>query len=133
MRSFLLAASVTATLAAPAWATGERVVVTPAAEPFRETICVSMTCVKAGGRDATVTAKAVKGGVELVVTGSAGQVKLVHLTPLTSDGELSSIDVVRASTLAIKAIETAKPLPPPAPKVAKKLSKLGKQRLLAHR
>lgn len=107
--------------------------VTPAAEPFRETICVSMTCVKSGGRDATISAKNVKGGVELTVTGASGQVKLVHVAPLTDEGELSSIDVVRASSLAIKAIETAKPLTPPAPKVAKKLTKLGKQRLLAHR
>lgn len=129
----LLAASAILTLAAPAWATGERVLVTAAAEPFRETICVSMSCVSSGGRDAVVSARAVKGGVEVTVKSGSGQVKLVHVAPLTEDGDLSSIDVVRASSLVIKAIETAKPLTPPAPKVAKTHSKVSRLRMIARR
>lgn len=129
----LLAASAILTLAAPAWATGERVLVTAAAEPFRETICVSMSCVSAGGRDAIVSARQVKGGVEVTVKTGSGQVKLVHVAPLAEDGGLSSIDVVRASSLVIKAIESTKPLTPPAPKVAKSHSKSARLRLIAHR
>ncbi|MDP3233360.1 MAG: hypothetical protein Q8N26_11335 [Myxococcales bacterium] len=102
MRSILL---VIAMLAAPAWATGERVLLTREAEPFRDTICVSMTCVTAGPRDAVVMARSLKGGVELTVKSASGQVKLVHLTRFTADGDLSSIEVVRASALAVKAIE----------------------------
>lgn len=133
MRSFLFAVVVALT-AAPAWATGERVLLTGAAEPFRETICVSMTCVRSGARDAIVTARSVKGGLELTVKNAAGQVKLVHVAPLNDDGELSSIDVVRASSLAVKAIESSKPLSGPAPKVARKApSRVAKLRLLAHR
>lgn len=103
MRSILLAIAV---LAAPAWATGERVLLTREAEPFRDTICVSMTCVTAGPRDAVVMARSLKDGVELTVKSASGQVKLVHLTRFTADGDLSSIDVVRASALAVKAIES---------------------------
>lgn len=131
MRSFLLAAVVA--LAAPAWATGERVLLSRDAEPFRETICVSMTCVTSGPRDAVVTARALKDGVELTVKSPSGQVKLVHLTPFTADGDLSSIDVVRASSLAVKAIESNKPLNTPAPKVASAPKKAAKLRLIAHR
>lgn len=133
MRSLLFAA-LTTLAAAPAWATGERVLLTDAAEPFRETICVSMTCVRSGARDAIVTARTVKGGVELTVKSASGQVKLVHVAPLNDEGALSSIDVVRASSLAVKAIESSKPLSAPAPKVAKKApARVAKLRLLAHR
>lgn len=120
-------------LAAPAWATGERVLLTEAAEPFRETICVSMTCVSAGARDAVVSARSVKEGVEVTVKSAGGQVKLVHVTPRTEDGELSSIDVVRTSTLVVKAIEAQRPLTPPAPRTARAPAKPARLRLLAHR
>jgi len=133
MRSSLLAVLAAVTLAAPAWATGERVVVSAAAEPFRETICVSMTCVTSGARDAVVTARTVKEGVEVTVKSASGQVKLVHVTPVTEDGELSSIDVVTASTQVVKAIESARPLTRPAPKTARTLSKATRLRMLAHR
>lgn len=133
MRSSLLAVLAAVTLAAPAWATGERVVVSAAAEPFRETICVSMTCVTSGARDAVVTARTVKEGVEVTVKSASGQVKLVHVTPVTEDGELSSIDVVTASTQVVKAIESARPLTRPAPKTARALSKATRLRMLAHR
>jgi len=131
MRSIILAAVVA--LAAPAWATGERVLLTRDAEPFRENICVSMTCVTSGPRDAVVTARSVKEGVELTVKSPSGQVKLVHLTRFTADGDLSSIDVVRASSLAVKAIESNKPLTAPTAKVASAPKKSAKLRLLAHR
>ena len=90
-----------------------------------------MTCVTSGPRDAVVTARALKDGVELTVKSPSGQVKLVHLTPFTADGDLSSIDVVRASSLAVKAIESNKPIAPKA--VASAPKKSAKLRLLAHR
>ncbi len=62
-----------------------------------------------------------------------GQVKLVHVTPRTEDGSLSSIDVVTASTLVVKAIETAKPLTKPAPKTTRANSRAAKLRMLADR
>lgn len=137
MRSIILATLASLTLAAPAWATGERVLLTREAEPFRETICVSMTCVRTGARDAIVTARSVKGGLELTVKAASGQVKLVHVAPLNEEGALSSIDVVRASSLAVKAIESSRPLTAAAPAAkptrTAKVSKVGKLRLLAHR
>ena len=132
MRSSLLVVALV-TLAAPAWATGERVIVTAAAEPFRATICVSMTCVTSGAREAIVSARSVKEGVEVTVKSASGQVKLVHVTPRSEDGDLSSIDVVTASTLVVKAIETAKPLTKVAPKTARAVAKGAKLRMLAHR
>lgn len=113
----------------PALATGERVVVTAAAEPFRETICVSMTCVASGARDAVVSARPVKGGVELTVKSAQGQVKLVHVAPLSDEGELSTIDVVRASSLVVQAIEAPRPASQPVAKAASK----PRLRLIAHR
>jgi hypothetical protein len=104
MRSILLAIIVA--LAAPAWATGERVLLSQEAEPFRDTLCVSMTCVTAGPRDAVVTARSLKGGVELTVKSASGQVKLVYLTRFNASGDLSSLEVMRASALAVKAIES---------------------------
>jgi hypothetical protein len=107
MRTVLLLALV----AFPAFATGERVVVTSAAEPFRDTICVSMNCVSSGAREAVVSARAVKGGIEVTVKTAQGQVKLVHVAPLSEKGELSTIDIVRASALVVQAIEAPRPAP----------------------
>jgi hypothetical protein len=92
-----------------------------------------MTCVTSGAREAIVTARSVKEGVEVTVKSASGQVKLVHVTPRTADGDLSSIDVVTASSLVVKAIETAKPLTTPAPKTARTLSRAAKLRMLARR
>jgi hypothetical protein len=124
MRSALLLALVSF----PAFATGERVLVTAAAEPFRDTICVSMTCVTSGARDAVVSARPVKDGVEVTVKSAQGQVKLVHVTPVSEDGALSTIDVVRASSLVVQAIEAPRPAPAKTAKVA-----APKLRLLARR
>jgi hypothetical protein len=124
MRSALLLALVSF----PAFATGERVLVTAAAEPFRDTICVSMTCVTSGARDAVVSARPVKDGVEVTVKSAQGQVKLVYVTPVSEDGALSTIDVVRASSLVVQAIEAPRPAPAKTAKVA-----APKLRLLARR
>ena len=104
MRSIIIAAIVA--FAAPAWATGERVLLSREAEPFRDSLCVSMTCVSAGPRDAVVTARSLKGGVELTVRSASGQVKLVYLTRFNASGDLSSLEVMRATALAVKAIES---------------------------
>jgi hypothetical protein len=107
MRALLLLALVSF----PAFATGERVVVTAAAEPFRDTICVSMSCVTSGAREAVVSARPVKEGVEVTVKTAQGQVTLVHVAPLSDEGQLSTIEVVRASSLVVQAIERPRPLP----------------------
>lgn len=118
MRPALIAVLVV--VAAPAWAVGERVLVTSAAEPLKETLCVSMNCVSSGGRDATVSARPVKGGLEVTVKSAGGDVKLVHLIPSGEEGDLSSIDLVRASSLVVKAIETPQRAAPKAQKLARK-------------
>jgi hypothetical protein len=139
MRSSLLVLIAVVTLAAPAWATGERVIVADGAEAFRQNICVSMSCVSSGAREAIVTAHPVKGGVEVTVKNASGQVKLVHVTPRTTDGDLSSLDVVATSSLIVQAIESPKPLTSPTAKIARvpakgsKSSKASKARLLARR
>jgi hypothetical protein len=127
----LIVSLAVALLAAPALATGERIVVTAAAEPFRETLCVSMTCVSAGQRDAVVSARRVKEGLELTVKTASGQTKLVHVAPIGDEGSISSIDLVRASSLAVKAIEAQKPLTAPAP--IAKAKPAAKLRLFARR
>jgi hypothetical protein len=138
MRLFFLASLMVC--AVPAWATGERVLVSEAAEPLRDSICVSMTCVSSGAHDAVVSARPTKEGLEITVKGAAGQLKLVHVAPLKEGGELSSIDAVRAGTLVVQAIESPKALATPAQaakpaKTAKavKSAKKGKLRMLAHR
>jgi hypothetical protein len=102
VRSFIL--SVAVLLSLPAWATGERVVITQGAEALRETVCVSMTCVPSGSRDAVVSARPVKRGMEFTVRTAGGAVRLVHVAPL-HDGVLSSVDVVRVTALVLRAIE----------------------------
>lgn len=118
MRSALVAVLVV--VAAPAWAVGERVLVTTAAEPLKETLCVSMNCVSAGGRDAIVSARPVKGGLEVTVKSPNGDVKLVHVIPSGDEGDLSSIDLVRASSLVVKAIESPQRAAPRPQKLARK-------------
>lgn len=91
--------------ALPAFATGERVVITSAAERLRQSVCVSMTCVATGAKDAVVSARPVKLGLEFTVRSASGAVKLVHVAPVRDDGELSSVDLMRASALVVRAIE----------------------------
>ncbi len=115
----------------PAWATGERIVLSPASNPLGEALCISMTCVKGGARDFVVSSRPAAGGVEFVVTHASGRVHLVHLAKLNGNGKVGSTDLARAATLAIKAIETR---PPPMPqKVAKRVVKHPRLRLMARR
>lgn len=111
VRSALALAALVAT---SAFATGERLSITGAATPLRETLCISMTC-GAGAKDFTVSGRAVKGGLELTVTSASGQHRLTHLAPLNENGQLSSTDLVRATSLVVKAIENG-PVAAPAPK-----------------
>jgi hypothetical protein len=103
VRSFLLPLSVVL-FAFPAFATGERVVPTSAAEALRESVCVAMTCVPSGARDAVVSARPVKNGLEFTVRSASGAVKLVHAAPVR-DGALSATDLMRVSALVVRAIE----------------------------
>lgn len=131
MRRFLL---VVALLAAPAaFATGERVLLTPASNPLSETLCFSMNCVKGGGRDATVAMRSVKGGVEFTVTMANGQRRLTHVTKLNGNGKVSSTDLVRTTSLVLQAIEKG-PVQGDGPQpVAKRPHKRRPMKMLAHR
>jgi hypothetical protein len=103
--------------ASSAFATGEKVVVPPQS-PLHETLCFSMSCqASAGGHDAQVTTRAVKGGLEVTVLGAQGQVKLVTVAATDAEGHLSSTDLVRTTSQVLKAIE-GQPSPAPAPKAA---------------
>ncbi len=137
MRFTLLIAAL---LAAPALATGERIVLTPVNNPLTETLCVSMTCVTDGVHDVTIAAKEVKGALQFTVTSASGQVKLVTTAGHTESGTVSSTDLVRATALIVKSIEgpsaVAAEAPAkvkPAAKTAGKGGKSGKRQLVARR
>jgi hypothetical protein len=133
MRRFLLLITV---LAAPAaFATGERVLLTPAANnPLQDTICFSMNCVKGGGRDAVVAMRPVKGGVEWTVTMANGQRRLTHVTKLNDNGKVGSTDLVHLTSLVLQAIETGpvKGEAPAAP-TAQKARKHPRLKMIARR
>jgi len=92
-------------LGTSAWATGERIVVSPADNPLRATLCISMTCVSGGAREAVVTTRPKGRGLELTVTHASGAVRLTSVVPLMADGRVSSTELIHAATLAIAAIE----------------------------
>ena len=119
MRFLLLMA---AALSVPAFATGERVMVTPVGSPLNETLCVSMTCVNEGAHDVTVSAKELKGSMQFTVKSRSGQVRLVTQASLTQEGQISSTDLVHATALIVKAIEG--PADTSAPPAAKSDSKV---------
>lgn len=103
MRTFLFLAAI---VALPAYATGERVVLDPAAAPLAQTICVSMNCVtKDGVYDVSIAAKEVKGALQFTVLSPSGQVKLVTQAALGESGQPSSTQLVRATSLIVRAIE----------------------------
>jgi hypothetical protein len=121
--------------ASAAFATGERIVLVPADSQLKDTLCLSMSCVEGRG-EAVVAAKPVKGGVEVSVTMANGQRRLTHVVS-TSDGAMSSTDLVHATTLVLKAIEVG-PQQGAAPKVAvapapAKVVKLPRGRAIARR
>jgi hypothetical protein len=135
MRTFLLVSMV---LSVPAWATGEKVVVATA-NPLHPLLCYSMSCVEGGPREATVSLRPTKDGVEFVVTNAAGQVTLVHKAGLNDLGNVSSTDLASASAAVIHAIESKKgpvasTAKTPAAKPAKLATrKMPKGKLVAHR
>lgn len=128
-----------ALLASPAWATGERVLVTgQGGEQLRETLCVSMDCVtvqesRSRGLDVTVEAKAAKGSLRIEVSGANGKHYATVKAPLT-DGRLGSTDLVSATSQIIRAIENpeARTAPEkPKAKLAAKKHKAPRFRLAA--
>lgn len=124
IRSTLLVA--VTLVASSAFATGERITVSGAAAPLKETLCISMNCVNGGGRDFVVNGRSVKGGVEVTVTTSSGQARLTHVAGLNEFGQIGSTELVRATSLVVQAIEKGpiktaeadKPAPKRASKVA---------------
>ncbi len=92
-------------LGSAAWATGERIVVAPADNPLRPTLCISMSCVSGGAREAVVTTRPKGRGLELTVTHASGAVRLTYVVPLMANGRVSSTELIHAATLAITAIE----------------------------
>lgn len=102
MRPLLVLALI---VASPALATGERVLLTgDGAELLRDSLCVSMRCVTSGPRDVVVSAKRVGVGLEVTVRAGA-QTRLVHLSRASAEGAISSIELMRAATLVVQAIE----------------------------
>lgn len=133
----LLVAIAAVLVSATAWATGERVAVNGADNPLRETLCYSMQCVTHGPRDASVQMRRVKAGVVFTVTTATGRVRLTHFTKASADGRVSSIDLVRATSLVVQAIERGPVQGDAPPTVARrphrKARSGGDARLLAHR
>lgn len=121
-------------VSAPAWATGERVLLAKD-NPLRAALCTSMECVQGGPRDAVVSVRPAKGGVEFVVTSASGQVRLVHKASLNASGQVGSTDLASAGAAVIAAIERgapqAAPRAPAPPKAA--LRKLPRGKLVARR
>jgi len=112
---------VAALLFAPAaFATGERITITGAAAPLHETLCISMTCVSGGGKDFTVSGRPVKGGVEFTVVAASGQHRLTHVAKLNEFGQVSSTDLVHATSLVVQAIEKGPVAAAPSPSAPKK-------------
>lgn len=120
IRSLLLVALLAST---GAFATGERITITGAAAPLKDTLCISMNCVSGGAREFTVSGRAVKGGVELTVTSHSGQARLTHVARLNESNQISSIDLVHATSLVVQAIERGPIAPPVAPKAIARATK----------
>ena len=110
MRHLKTSLALIATLAAlPAFATGERILVTgngPAVDQLKETLCLSMECVSSkDGVEAVVSAKAAGDNIELRVTGSDGSVRLTQRVAALDDGRFGSTDLVSSTSKVFKAIE----------------------------
>lgn len=116
-----------------ALATGERVSLTPASNPLKATLCVSMDC-GVDQPDATVSSRPSRGGLEITVTMSSGQRRLTYLLPANTDGTVSSTDLVRATSLVVRAIEEG-PVKKSRAEAARaqKPAKKARVKLLAHR
>lgn len=123
IRSLLIASLLASTAA---FATGERITVTGAAAPLKDTLCFSMTCVAGGAKDFVVAGRAVKGGIELTVTSASGQARLTHLARVNEMNQISSTDLVHASSLVVQAIERG-PIAAPAPGIAAAKKAKGKK------
>lgn len=115
IRTLLMAALFASTAS---FATGERISVTGAAAPLKETLCISMNCVSGGARDFVVTGRAVKGGIELTVSSVGGQARLTHVARLNDSNQISSTDLVHATSLVVQAIERGPIAQPAVKKVA---------------
>lgn len=116
-----------------AFATGERITISGAAAPLKETLCISMNCVSGGAKDFSVTGRTVKGGVELTVTSVSGQARLTHLAKLNEYNQISSTDLVHATSLVVQAIERGPISPPAVKKVAAKKGKARPKAFFARR
>jgi hypothetical protein len=115
IRSFLLASLFASTAA---FATGERISISAVAAPLKDTLCISMNCVNGGARDFVISAKAVKGGLEFTVTSVTGQLRLTHFAPFNEWNQISSTDLVHATSLVVQSIERGPIAAPVAKKVA---------------
>lgn len=117
MRSFF---GIIVLMALPAFATGETIVIS-GAEQLKDTLCLSMNCVASGPRDFVIAGKTHDTTVEITVTSTTGQRRLTHSVALNQDGQMSSTDVVTATSLIQRSIENGAINPPkPLAKPAKK-------------
>lgn len=95
-------------LAAPALATGERVRLVgqgPWVDQFTQTLCVSMSCVREGDYDVTVSGALVKNELKLTVVGHDGHKRLATSVP-HEQGTVHSMELVSATSAIVKAIES---------------------------
>lgn len=129
-------ALLTTLVALPAFATGERIVVSGAAAPLEQTLCLQMTCVHDGAKDFVVTGTPVAGAIEIQVTTATGQRRLTERVAMTEAGTIGSMDLVRLTAQVFTAIEQG-PVATPAPKRAAAAKKVAAhkalRRALAHR
>lgn len=130
IRTFLLA---TVIASSAAFATGERISITGAAAPLKETLCISMNCVTSGARDFVVSGKTVKGGIEVTVMSLGGQTRLTYVAKLNEWNQISSTDLVHATSLVVQAIERGPVAPPTTAKPVAVAKKVRPKAFLARR
>ncbi len=130
IRTLLLA---TVIASSAAFATGERISITGAAAPLKETLCFSMNCVTSGAKDFVVSGKPVKGGIEVTVMSLGGQTRLTYVAKLNEWNQISSTDLVHATSLVVQAIERGPVAPPAAAKPVAVAKKVRPKAFLARR
>lgn len=130
IRTLLLSAVIASSAA---FATGERISITGAAAPLKETLCISMNCVTGGAKDFVVSGKPVKGGIEVTVVALSGQTRLSYVAKLNEWNQISSTDLVHATSLVVQAIERGPVAPPAASKPVAVAKKVRPKAFLARR
>lgn len=125
MRPLLLISAVL--LSVPAWATGERVRLLPAAEPLRPVLCVSLDCQATGPVEATIGATVKAGKLVPFVRRRAGAVDVGGATLDAEAPAASAVDLVRAGSAVVAVVEGQAPAPAQAEKSGRPAARLAKR------